>query len=82
MNIKMKALAAGPNGVLLEGQTYSSPNELSDEQAQALVDGGYAVEIQSKFIVEAADPKDEILETADAPVEPIEKAVKPRVKKK
>lgn len=69
MKIKMKTLAAGPDGVFLEGKTYVSPNDLSDEKAKALVDGEYAV-------IHAEKPQ--AVETADAPVEEVEQAVETR----
>lgn len=83
MRIKMKALASGPAGVFLEGHIYSSPDDLSNEQAQAWVDGGYAEDLSAVRVpVELIEEADETLETADAPVEPIEEAVKPRARKK
>lgn len=38
MIIKMKSLAAGPDGVMASGKEYN----LDDNVAQALIDGGYA----------------------------------------
>lgn len=72
----MKALATGPGGNFLPGSVYASPHDLSDEQARAFVDGGYAEEVAEK----AAVMPEEQIETADAPAEPVETAVPPAPK--
>ncbi|MDL1909704.1 hypothetical protein FBQ81_03270 [Chloroflexi bacterium CFX6] len=69
MKIRMKALASGPAGNYLAGHVYASPHDLSEEQARAFVDGGYAEEIAEKAFGA------EQMKTADAPAEPIETAV-------
>jgi len=86
MKIKMKTLYAGPAGVMEAGKTYLvNPNV-----GLALVQGKFAEEIDSPLYVEAdAVPAqavvfqpDEVIETADAPVEPVEQAIKPRVRRR
>ena len=42
MKIKMRTLAAGPDGQLLGGHTYTVGVDLTAKQAQDLLDGGYA----------------------------------------
>lgn len=42
MQIKMRTLAAGSAGVFKPGSIYSVPLDLTEEMAQAFVDGGYA----------------------------------------
>lgn len=44
MKIKMRTLATGPDGTLHAGQVYDLP----PAQANALVEGGYAVKIEDK----------------------------------
>ena len=73
MKIKMKALAAGPDGVFLAGGTYATPHDLTDAKAQALVDGGYAE------VVAESTPQPTV-ETADLHVENVEQAVQPRAR--
>jgi len=62
MRITMKALSAHPDGTLENGQTYEVPGQCSEERAQELLDGGYAV------------PADEDPSSADAakPAEPVD----------
>ncbi|MEU9972343.1 hypothetical protein [Streptomyces sp. NPDC051014] len=43
MRITMKSLSAHPDGSLENGQTYDVPGQCSEERAQELLDGGYAV---------------------------------------
>lgn len=81
MLIKMKTLAAGPAGVLQEGKTYRTPEDLSEEFARALIAGNYA-EAVAPSVAEADDVRAEVVETADAPLELPEQAVKPRTRKK
>lgn len=71
MKIKMKTLAAGPAGVFLENQVYTSPQDLSDEFATALVAGGYAEQLSAL----PAPVEEAVVETADAPAEVVEAAV-------
>lgn len=81
MKIKMTTLAAGPAGVLRDGEVYDLP----EVEAQALIDGGYAeavAESAEPVVEEAASLDAEVLETADVPVAPVETAVKPRPRKK
>lgn len=70
MRIRMLSLAAGPNGTYLPGWVYSTPHDVSEEQARAFVKGGYAEEL----IPQAVHPEKQI-ETADAPAEAVETAV-------
>lgn len=75
MKIRMKALATGPGGNFLPGLIYASPHDLSEEQARAFVDGGYAEDVAKKAVM----PEEQI-ETADAPAKPVETAVPPAPK--
>jgi hypothetical protein len=43
MQIKMNASAAGPDGSFQEGHVYDVPNQISQEQADSFIRGGYAV---------------------------------------
>lgn len=70
MKIKMKKLAAGPDGVMHPGKEY----DMSDATGKQLVDGGYA----ERVVVEKPDKPE--IETAM--VEPSETAVKPEAKAK
>jgi hypothetical protein len=81
MQIIMKALAAGPAGVLQEGKTYRTPEDLSEEFALALIAGHYAEEV-APSVAMADDVRAEVVETAAAPLELPEQAVKPRARKK
>jgi hypothetical protein len=76
MKIRMRTLASGPAGNYLAGHEYTSPHDLSEEQARSFVDGGYAEEVTQKAML-----PDQI-ETADAPTEPIEMAVQTAPKSK
>lgn len=61
MRITMLTLSASPEGVLEAGRTYQAPQHLARDQAQALVDGGYAV---------LADPPAPTTVPAPAPEDP------------
>ena len=61
MNVRYKTLSAGPNGVIRAGTVLDVP----DEQAKALLDGGYAETVGVKAAVAAA-------------VHEVEKAVVPK----
>lgn len=63
MKIKMKSLAAGPTGVLLPDRVYSTPTDLSEAEAEALVRGGFAVPVTAAEIETQAAPAD-VVETA------------------
>ena len=85
MKIKMITLYAGPDGVMEAGHIYY----VSSELGQQLVTGHYALILVDDPAPAAIPPSpspirergDDGIETADVPVEPIEKAVKPRAKK-
>ena len=86
MKIKMKTLYAGPAGVMEAGNTYL----VNLDVGLALVQSKFAEEIGSPLSVEAeavpaeavVSQPDEVIETADAPVEPVEQAVRPRAKRR
>ena len=86
MKIKMKTLYAGPAGVMEAGKTYL----VNPDVGLALVQSKFAEEISSPLSVEAeavpaesaVSQPDEVIETADAPVEPVEQAVRPRARRR
>jgi hypothetical protein len=69
MKIRMKSLCAGPSGVMIAGQEY----DVSNEQAEELIRGGYAVRVGGVPAVAIETPK--AVEHAVTPV--IETAVLP-----
>lgn len=73
MKIRMKTLAAGPSGVMNPGVEYP----VSQADGEALVSGGYAVEVKDLPVKETPKAKDEkIVESAEAHPAP-EQAVAP-----
>ena len=70
MQIKMKTTAAGPDGVLLAGHSYT----VVESFGKGLCDGGYAEDISPRFAPEPVVESEPVDEVADAePV--IERAV-------
>lgn len=57
LRIRMKATAAGPAGNFQSGKEYSAPGNMSVEQAQAFLAGGYAELVAAPVVV--LDPADE-----------------------
>lgn len=55
MRIKMKTLAAGPNGVLSPGQEV----EVAGDLARALIEGGYAEAVEKIWETAAAEPPEQ-----------------------
>lgn len=51
MKIKMLTLSAGPNGVY----PIDSVVDLSDDEAQGLIQGGFAVAFKSESVIETAE---------------------------
>lgn len=64
MNVLMKAMAAGPNGILAADKEY----QVADGLGEALCRGGYAVEVARKSAravrEEVVEPVDEVADAA------------------
>lgn len=63
MKVRMITLSAGPDGARLPGKTYL----VSAEEGKALIDGGYAVEVNSKDVAKAESPTSSAPRTASRP---------------
>lgn len=75
MKVKMKTLAAGPEGLYQPGQEVDLPAA----QAKALIAGGYAEEV---VLADVEQQQKEPAERETAAVEPPEKAVVPKKTRK
>jgi hypothetical protein len=73
MQIKMKASAAGPDGVFQDGHVYMIPGQISQKQADEFIRGGFAVLVY-------IPRKEAVIETATA--KPAETATLKRQKRK
>lgn len=64
VKIRMKTTSAGPDGVMIEGQTY----DIDIKEADALVNGRYAEFVQDSFINEQNLSENVQRENNDAPL--------------
>ena len=69
MKVRLKTLMAGPEGVFLPGSVI----EASHEEANALIAGGFAEQVEQSCKPEAAEP----VPVETAAVEPGSRAVRP-----
>ncbi len=56
MKIRMRTLAAGPNGVLEVGKTY----DIEDKEAKQLIEGRYAVSVEDPAAEKSKRKKEEL----------------------
>lgn len=67
MKIRMRTLAAGPLGTFLDGHAYSTPTDLSEEQAHAFVEAGAAEVVAAETVIEVEAVQADEVEQAVAP---------------
>ena len=48
MRIRMITLASGPEGVFQPGREYNAPGDMSQEKAQEMCEGGFAVPVKEE----------------------------------
>jgi hypothetical protein len=72
MQIKMETLQAGPAGVRLPDRVY----KVSDAEGQALILGGYAVEVKAAPKAEDATPQESPVEVEPPEIEQAERSTR------